>query len=197
MIADVLPFRAIVLQSLLLLVVIAIESMVLFRQMKMQGRQQITPRQSVQYAASMNLLSTVLGWFTIFAMFDFENLLPSDWTRSTQQAVLNFIFFNQLSNESLSFLIVLAFITFFVSFAIKQVTLWGLKWLLQSEFPQVAPDIEADTERAKLAAVGIRDLRKDPRDDNNLNISTVLIANAWSYGAILVILLILSSQLRA
>jgi hypothetical protein len=196
MIANVLPFRAIVLQSLLLLVVIAIESAVLFRQMKTQGRQQITPKQSVQYAASMNLLSTVLGWFTIFAVFDLENLLPADWTQATQTAVLNFILFNRLSDQSLSFLIVLAFITFFASFAIKQVTLWGLKWLLQSEFPQVAPDIDTDPERAKLVAVAIRDLRTDPRNDNNLNISTVLIANAWSYSAILIILLILSLQFR-
>jgi hypothetical protein len=182
------------LQALLLTMAIAIESIVLLRQMNRSNRPQVTPRQSIQYAASMNLLSTVLGWLTLFSLFDLEDLLPPDWTRGAQTAVLNFILFNRVSDETLSFLIVLAFITFFASFAVKQAALWGLRWLLQSEFPQSVPDLSPDPERDRLAAVGIRDLRKNPRDSSALNLGTVLIANAWSYAAVSAVLLILSWQ---
>ena len=91
MVANVLPFRAIVLQCLLLTVAIAIESTILAR--TAPNRQPLTPRQSIQYAATMNLLSTVLGWFTLFALFDLEELLPFDQTQDLQMAVLNFMFF--------------------------------------------------------------------------------------------------------
>ncbi|MBW4466124.1 MAG: hypothetical protein KME07_11910 [Pegethrix bostrychoides GSE-TBD4-15B] len=194
MVANLWPFRAIMLQALLLTMAIAIESIVLLRQMNRSNRPQVTPRQSIQYAASMNLLSTVLGWLTLFSLFDLEDLLPPDWTRGAQTAVLNFILFNRVSDETLSFLIVLAFITFFASFAVKQAALWGLRWLLQSEFPQSVPDLSPDPERDRLAAVGIRDLRKNPRDSSALNLGTVLIANAWSYAAVSAVLLILSWQ---
>jgi hypothetical protein len=196
MVANVLPFRAIVLQCLLLTVAIAIESTLLGR--AEFNRQSLTPRQSIQYATTINLLSTVLGWFTLFALFDLEALLPVDWTQALQTGVLNFIFFTQLSNESLSFMIVLAFITFFVSFAVKLVTLWGLKWLVQSEFPQALSESEVDPAKGKLNAMGLRDLRKYPRQPSSsyVDITTVLIANAWSYTAILMILLILSLQFR-
>jgi hypothetical protein len=187
-----LPFRAIILQCLLLTIVIAIESQVLWRRLKTPDRQQITPRQSIQYATTMNLLSTVLGWLTVFVFFGLARTLPSDWTQSVETALLNFIFFNQLSDQSLSALIVLAFVTFFLSFAVKQVCLWGLRWLLQSEFPQVV-ESEPDPEPDQLAAIGIRDLRKRPRDDSQYNIGTVLLANALGYSAILVILLVISS----
>jgi len=195
MVANVLPFRAIVLQCLLLTVAIAIESTVLAS--RASNRQSLTPRQSIQYAATMNLLSTVLGWFTLFALFDLEELLPFDQTQDLQMAVLNFIFFNQLSSESLSLLIVLAFVTFFASFVVKLVMLWGLKWLVQSEFPQVVFESTSDPDQAKFSRIGLRDPRKTPRSGSTyLNISTVLIANAWSYTAILAILLILTLQFR-
>jgi hypothetical protein len=188
MVADVIPLRAVVLQCLLLTVAIVIEAMVLYRLLKTPENQPFSPKQCVQYSASINLLSTVLGWFTIFTFFGLGNSLPADWTRSLETALLNFILFNQFSNQSLSFLIVLGFLTFFASFTVEQVGLWGLRWLLQSEFPQLSR--ESETERERTTSVVMRDLRKDPRNDNQLNISAVLIANAWSYSAVLFILLI-------
>lgn len=189
MVTDVIPLRAIALQSLLLLVVILIEAIVLFRLLRTSDNQTISPKQSVQYSASINLLSTVFGWFTIFSFFGLETSLPTDWTRNLETALLNFIFFNQFSNQSLSFLIVVGFLTFFASFIVEQVGLWGLRWLLQSEFPQIS---ETDAERERTITVVMRDLRKEPRNDNQLNISAVLFANAWSYSAVLLILLILN-----
>lgn len=212
MVTDVLPLRAVILQCLLLTIAIAIEAVVLFRLLKIGDNQTITPKQSVQYAASINLLSTVLGWFTIFSFFNLEASLPSEWTRNLETALLNFIFFNQFSNQSLSLLIVVGFVTFFISFIVKQVGLWGLHWLLQLDFSQIEEPAEpeqrktsiprhwarylgsemAEAESQKASIVGIRDLRKEPRSDNQLNISAVLFANAWSYSAILLILLILN-----
>lgn len=191
MVTDVFPLRAIMLQCLLLTVAVAVEAPVLYRGLRTSDNQKISPKQSIQYALSMNLLSTVLGWFTIFAFFNLESSLPFSWTSNVEAALLSFIFFNQLSNQTLSLLIVIGFVTFFASFTVKQVGLWGLRWLLQSEFPQIAKETDADKEKAPI--VGIRDLRKDPTDDNQLNISAVLFANAWSYSAILLILLIFNS----
>ncbi len=191
MVANLWPFRAIILQSLLLTVVIAIESRVLYQRLKLPNQQPLTPKQAVQYAASMNLLATVLGWLTVFALFELENLLSPAWTQTAQTAVLNVILFSQLSDESLSVLLILALITFFVSFAIKQAALSGLNWLLRAEIPVAAPDQTADLERKKLAASGLRYLRKNPRNSRAMNVGAVLAANAWSSAAVLAILLIL------
>jgi hypothetical protein len=187
MVIDVFPFRAIVLQCLLLTVAIAVEAYVLFRMLRTADDQPFPPKQCIQYAMVMNLLSTVLGWFTVFTFFNLQTSLPFDWARGLETALLDAIFFNQFSTQSLTFLIVAGFITFFASFFVKQVGLWGLRWLLQSEFPQISK--ESDSEKDKFSIDGIRDLRKDPREDQ-LNISAVLFANAWSYSAILAILLI-------
>ncbi|NJO78266.1 MAG: hypothetical protein HC827_06865 [Cyanobacteria bacterium RM1_2_2] len=191
MVTDVLPLRAIGLQCLLLLVSIATEAVVLFRLLKTADNKQISPKQSIQYAASIDLLSTVLGWFTIFSFFNLTTGLPSGWTRDLETALLNFLFFNQFSNQSLSFLIVGGFLTFFASFVVKQVGLWGLRWFLHPDFPQIVKDNDLDKDKASLE--GIRDLRKNPRDESQRNdIAAVLFANAWSYSAILAILLILT-----
>jgi hypothetical protein len=191
MVTDVLPLRAIVLQCLLLSVSIAIEAVVLFRLLKTPDNKPISPKQSIEYAASIDMLSTVLGWFTVFSFFNLATGLPTDWTRSVETALLNFLFFNQFSNQSLSFLIVGGFITFFASFIVKQVGLWGLRWLLHPDFPQIVK--ENDLDKDKSIPEGIRDLRKNPRDETQRNdIAAVLFANAWSYSAILAILLILT-----
>jgi hypothetical protein len=227
MVTDVLPLRAIVLQCLLLSVSIAIEAYVLYRMLRTADNQPISPKQSIQYAASIDLLSAVLGWFTVFSFFNIGTNLPSGWTRDVETALLNFLFFNQFSNQSLSFLIVGGFITFFASFIVKQVGLWGLRWLLQPEFRPIGKETDIDLDRYRpisegirylgrgdqerrlliqsqsdsgnsnadtdtSMSEGIRDLRKDPRDESQLNIAAVLFANAWSYSAILAILLILT-----
>lgn len=188
MVAEILPLRAIVLQCLLLLVAVAVEASIFFRMLRTPNNQPIPPKQSVQYALSLNLLSTVLGWFTIFTFFELTAVLPTQLTGAVETALLNFLFFNRYTNQSLSILILLGFLTFFASFLVKQVGLWALRWLLQSEFPQIAEATEPEKEKAPT----IRDLRKDPRREGQLNISAVLFANAWSYSAILVILLLLT-----
>ena len=60
--AAVLPLRAIVFQCLLLLVAIALEAKVLRRQL------QLGYQPSIRYAASLNLLTVVLGWMAFFSV---------------------------------------------------------------------------------------------------------------------------------
>ncbi|MCU0525047.1 MAG: hypothetical protein MUF72_09505 [Elainella sp. Prado103] len=192
MLPEVLPLRAMILQCLLLMVAVAVEASVFFRMLRTPNNQPISPKQSVQYALSMNLLSTVLGWFTIFTFFELTAILPAQLTGGVETALLNFLFFNRYTNQSLSILILLGFLTFFASFIVKQVGLWALRWLLQSEFPQIAEETEPEREKSQT----IRDLRKDPRREGQLNIAAVLFANAWSYSAILLILLLLTQLSR-
>ncbi|MBF2000350.1 MAG: hypothetical protein IGS38_06485 [Synechococcales cyanobacterium M58_A2018_015] len=215
MLPEVMPLRAIVLQSLLLLVAIAIEAIVLQRLFRTANDERLTPKQSLHYAASINLLSTVLGWFAIFSFLGIGTELAAGVTQEVEVALLDFIFFNRFTNQSLSLLTLIGFFTFFASFAVKQVGLWGLRWLLYADFTPPATSSEAEggtrsldwTRRAlfnppeslrerSAPIVGIRDLRTDPDDedllDAQLNITAVLFANAWSYTAILLILLLLA-----
>jgi hypothetical protein len=215
MVTDVYPFRAIVLQCLLLTVSVAIESVIFQRRWRTANDQPLSPRQSVQYAASLNLLTAILGWFTVFTFFELADILTVDWVLSLETALLNFIFFNQYSAQALSVLIVIGFITFFVSFLVKQVGLWGLEWLLQLEVADVpqtdantgqersvralpilwtrmfatARDISTDRERTQTSS--IRDLRRESQTGFQSEILTILFANAYSSSASLVILIIL------
>ena len=52
----ILPLRAIISESLILLVIIAMESW--FFQLRLN----LTPKVSVEYATVMNLISTCIGW---------------------------------------------------------------------------------------------------------------------------------------
>lgn len=58
----VLPLRAVVFQSLLLLISIAIESLVLQRLLN------ISRKTATEYSATLNLLSTFVGWLCFFVM---------------------------------------------------------------------------------------------------------------------------------
>jgi hypothetical protein len=192
MFPNILPLKAVAFQSLFLLMAIAIEARVLYQQLK------LTPKQSIQFSTSINLLSTVLGWLFVFLVLNARSILPIDF----RSDLLNFIFFNQLTNETASLLIVIGFVTFFASFTIEQLGLTGLQWLLHAQPPppsppspppkpsqpaltvyQLPPD---DKEEPPIAP--IRNLRKDASDVQPFR--ALLVANAWSYSAIALVLLL-------
>lgn len=108
---DVLPLRMIVYQLLFIVIAIAVEAFVLQRYLG------IGKKSSIQYAATANLLSTVVGWFVFFVV---EPWLPPDW----QQQLINYIFFDLTNNPPV--LIGLAFLTFLGTFVVK---LQSLDWL--------------------------------------------------------------------
>jgi len=85
-----MPLRAIIFQFLFLLLAIAIEGLVFHRILNIEHRT------CMQYSATINLLSTLVGWLVFFAI---QPLLPPN----IKIQLLSYIFFERLfSNPSLS-----------------------------------------------------------------------------------------------
>jgi hypothetical protein len=176
----ILPLRAIAIQGLCLLVAIAIEALVL------QKRLELTPRGSVQYSTTLNLCSTVLGWMSFFLV---QPLLPEP----LQMQALSYIFFGRfftaaagtgITLSSLTTMaIVLAFATFSLTFLVEKIILSALINMLATT--TVAID-SSDVNAYRLR-------RYQLSWTAQLRSSALLTANACSYGAILVLLLILRS----
>lgn len=203
MFPSVLPLRAIVYQSLFLFVAIAIEAWVLRRFLKTD------PRQSVQYAASINLLCTIVGWLAFFLFYAFTSTLPPGATTRFDINLIDFIFFDRWSSETATSLILISFIMFFASFAIKQGGLTGLQWLLKADAKK------EDTKQSSLGSEAVSEgvievpretlptrarhvirvgggrsaASQDLRTTLQPQARAVLFANAWSFSAILAILI--------
>ena len=171
--AAVLPLRAIVFQCLLLLVAIALEARVLRQQL------QLGYQPSIRYAASLNLLTVVLGWIAFFSV---ESLLPVDLHRQLISYVLFGHFYANGVSGSLGIFIVLAgLVTFFLTFWIKVIGLEGLTWALG--MPIAPRQTEQNTNRYRY--------RRSPKSTTSPpHILAVLQANALSFSAILVLLLL-------
>lgn len=170
MFSTVLPLRSVAFQAFCLLVAIAIESWVLWRNLG------ITPRQSLQFATTINLLCTVVGWLVFFAV---QPLLPEPF----RQVVLGFIFFNQWADPMAVWFILLGFIIFFASFALKLLGLEYLRLLLLTPEEWKARQENEVSSRPRLGkAPPIRDRKPSTQA------SAVLTANALSYSAITVLL---------
>jgi hypothetical protein len=108
---DILPLRAILFQLLFIVLAIGIEAFVLQRYLGL-GR-----KTTIQYAATANLLSTVVGWFILFVT---EPLLDPDM----RGQLISYIFFDLTSNQAL--LVGLAFVMFIGTFIVK---LQSIAWL--------------------------------------------------------------------
>ena len=83
----IMPLRAIVFQSLLLMVAIVLEAMVLRQQLRLGYRP------SMQYAATLNLLATSLGWMAFLAI---EAMLPL----SLRSQIISYVLFNRFYANS-------------------------------------------------------------------------------------------------
>jgi hypothetical protein len=164
MFASVLPLRAIAFQILFLLMAIAIESHVFAVQLTLPPKQPngISPQQSVQIAATLNLLTAIAGWFVFFSV---QSLLPP----LLKQQLLSFIFFDQWSADA-AFPAILA----------------ALEWLLLSP-DEWAARREASSPRYRSVQGLLRDRDRDKKPPTNLS-NTLLAANAFSYTAILAVL---------
>jgi hypothetical protein len=158
----VLPLRAIAFQLLFLLLAIAIEGAVL-RQRLGIGR-----KLSMQYAATVNLLSVVLGWIVFFAA---EPFLPPDW-RTT---LVQFVFFGIRSIPPA--LILVGFGVFMATFVLKLQGMLWLDWLLD-QLPPPPPPTERITFKGRK---GHRQLAFSDGPNRPL---AVLWANAMSFSAI-------------
>lgn len=205
MFPSVLPLRAIAFQILFLLVAIAVEASVFHRLLKTD------PKQSILYASSINLFCTVLGWIVFFLIFNAEEV-SSGSTSQFEIDMMNFIFFDRWSRQTATSLILICFVTFFASFGAKELGLISLQWLLkagikQEEKKEEKKEKKKETEeestedlteqKPSLRTPVIRVLRRSSRlgqpqvgEKTPSQLRAVLFANAWSYSAILAILLL-------
>lgn len=166
---SVLPLRAVAFQILFLLMAIAIEAYVLRRELKLM------PKQAVQYSATLNLLSTVVGWT---AFFGIESILPA----VVRVQLMDFMFFDHWSAEIAFPLILAAFATFFGSFSLK---LLGLNWL---QLALMSPNEWQTYREAQISRPKFGQRPKRDRTPTSNQASAVLSANAFSYTSILVII---------
>jgi hypothetical protein len=172
----VLPLRAIVLQGLFLLVTIAIEARV------MENKLGLSPRGSVQFATLLNLVSTVGGWFLFLGA---ENFLPE----SGRLELINYIFFDDLSRFSGSQLIALGFPVvlglYILTFILESQILNLLLFALASK-----PKLKYETTQVQYD----RQQRYKSSWTDRFRMNTLLIANAYSYTAVVLLLLVTKSM---
>lgn len=176
----IMPLRAIAFQSLLLLVAIVLEAIVLRQKLKL-GYQT-----SMQYAATINLLATSLGWIGFLSL---EALLPAPVRRQ----VISYVLFNRLYPnawvQTLPVLAVgLAIGAFFITYWIKLGGLLGLMRLLERDVP-VTEAVPMPTTRMARYEMARSRQSLPQRSDSSLALA-VLQANALSFTAILLLLLL-------
>lgn len=172
--AAILPLRAIVFQCLLLLVAIALEAIVLRKQL------QLGFQPSIRYATSLNLLTVVLGWILFLGV---EQLLPT--TARTQ--IISYVLFGHFYTNPLitslgPIIVGTGLVMFFLTFWVKATALRWLTWLLGD--PIVKP---VETENIPR----YRYRKPEPEVENTApHLLAVLRANALSFTAVLILLLL-------
>jgi hypothetical protein len=165
----VLPLRAILFQLLFLLIAIAIESVVL------QERLKLSRRISLEYSASLNLLSTAIGWLFFFTL---EPALPLAW----KGPLISYVLFNARSTNTNTLLIMVGLFTFFGTFIVELQGFELLQILLQRNKKEDVSTQKTFRSRDKLQ-------RRELSLAASNRATTVLLANACSYSVILLILL--------
>lgn len=171
----ILPLGAILFNFLFILVAIPLEGYVFNRRLNFDKKT------SVFYAIAVNLFSSALGW-TIF--FLLEPVLPI----YLKSELINFVFFNSFrSPNTASILILTTVIIFFTTVIMKFFLLQLFVYLLKEDVFTKKEESAITLPRPQR-----RRLRLPSRvrfQSTNL-VTTTLIANALSYSAITMILLI-------
>lgn len=179
----VLPIETILFQVLFLLVAIALEARVFHKRLR------IPRKTSVEYATSINLLTATIGWLIFFSI---QELLP----QSLRTQVINYIFFDRpLPPQSSSLNLIIAstgMAMFFASFLIKLKGLELLQALLETS-PQTERQSVTLDKRRRLAFADRMNRAITHTDTNQATV--VLLANAYSNSAILLLLFLRFLQL--
>ncbi|WP_017297009.1 filament integrity protein FraC [Nodosilinea nodulosa] len=178
----IMPLRAVAFQSLLLMVAIVLEAMVL------RQRLRLGYRISMQYAATVNLLATSLGWVAFLAI---EAVLPPD----LRNQIISYVLFNRFYENSWRdvlpvVVVVTAIAAFFITYWIK---LQGLIWLLQllGQKPiDTTPEAIEDNRRQRYDRA--RRAQIEGQRGHSPRALAVLQANAISFTAILLLLLLVN-----
>ncbi len=174
MFVTVLPLRAIVFQCLFLLLTIAMEGVVFQRVLKTGYKD------SMRYAATINLFSTFVGWVVFFVA---QPLLP----QALRLQLISYVFFERfLANTWMvrvsPVLVGLSLVIFFGTFLIELQALEILEFLLGRSAVKDTVDVGkiARFQGRKKQAVGL---------ESNSKARAVLLGNACSFAVILVLLL--------
>ncbi|MDX2096892.1 MAG: hypothetical protein SFW36_03880 [Leptolyngbyaceae cyanobacterium bins.59] len=173
-----LSLRTYLFQFLFIFVTIAIEAFVIHRGLR------VTRRVSLEYAISLNLFSTVIGWMIFFQL---ESLIPPQLKVQLVSYMVSDEFLPEVQEAgSNTFLILTAFLTFLITFVVELRGLDLLDFIREGKKPELSeePTMDARTRR-RLAWMRIQ--VKAPR--NQTRASTILLANACSYSVISLVLL--------
>lgn len=184
MLAPILPVQTVIFQILFLLIAIALEGYILHRKL------QLSRQNSIEYAISINLLSTIVGWLIFFFI---QPLLPAP----LRLQLISYVFFNSFHQNQLTSLnaaiVLIGIISFFVAFFVKMLGLYFLEWLIT--FPQKTQNNQyKKTIKMRLKT------RKSPSkvfsNQNTSKATVILVANALSHSVLLGLLLLRSFQLK-
>jgi hypothetical protein len=170
MLPSIFPIGGILFDFLFVLISIPIEAYVLHSRLKFDKKT------STFYAISINLFSSVIGWFIFFVS---EPMLPIQ----VKSELINYMFFNNFKSPNTQSLIILtAFIIFFVTFLLKFFILRVLLLSLNETFTKKVEEPKTSQRR------GLRSFINVKLQSTNL-VTTILIANSLSYSMITIILL--------
>mgnify|MGYP001788319322 FL=1 len=175
----VLPLRAIAFQGLFLLIAIALEAIVYFRQLGFDYKT------SVRYAASVNLFSTFIGWLLFFNL---QAFLP----QPLKEQLISYFFFerffiNPWAPSIAPLLALSGLIVFMGVFLLELKSLDLLDLLLGKIKTEDAVLGKEDFRTSRLRQQGIV-------FKSNSRAYAVLVANAYSFSAILFLLIIRSVE---
>ncbi|MFP4099829.1 filament integrity protein FraC [Coleofasciculus sp.] len=174
----VLPLQLILFQVLFLLVAIALESRVFHRRLK------LTRKNSVQYATSLNLWSVVIGWLIFLIL---AGLLP----QFLRIQIVSFIFFDHPIGSQLDKadprIISIGIVIFFFSFLVKVIGFEFIKIWIHDQPEQFDTSSDISNKRPSLLNQPKRKITKKYKPNPAF---AVLLANAYSYSAILLLLVL-------
>ncbi|MFN6483649.1 MULTISPECIES: filament integrity protein FraC [unclassified Nostoc] len=170
MLPRIFPIGGILFDFLFVLIAIPIEAYILHSRLKFDKKT------SIFYAISINLFSSVIGWFVFFVS---EPMLPIQ----VKSELINYMFFNNFKSPNSQTLIILtACIIFFATFIMKFFILRVLLLSLNETFAkkEEEPQTSQRLKRRRFTSINFQ--------STNL-VTTILIANSLSYTAITIVLL--------
>ncbi len=176
----VFPLKAVIFQIVFLLVAVALEAMVLRQKLRLGYRP------SIRYAAAVNLLAVVVGWFAFLAIEPlFEPRL--------QAQVISYVLFDNLINNSLKpqmgwIILVAGLVAFFMTLIIK---LKGLELIMRALGTWNLPAKPKDLSRKERYSRSRTGTTRYKEAASQFAIA-VLQANALSFSAILLLIVMRS-----
>ncbi|MEL6326325.1 MAG: filament integrity protein FraC [Cyanobacteria bacterium J06626_23] len=174
----IFPLKAVVFQVMFLLIAIAIEGNVLRQRLRL-GYQT-----SIQYATTINLMTTVVGWLSFLAIERFVDT-------SVRAQIISYVMFDRLITNGLWprmewAILVAGLAAFFVTLLIK---LKGLEMIMRMMGTWSMPEKPKDLDRADKYERARTGRTLYQQASNHLT-SAVLQANALSFSAVLILLIL-------